>query len=49
RAYPAIVRMATTAPGAGTDCDSDAEFAFALDLLLEGVERRRLSGWRSGR
>lgn len=49
RAYPAIVRMATTAPGAGVECDDDAEFAFALDLLLEGVERRRLDGWASGR
>lgn len=49
RSYPAIVQMATTAPGAGTDCDDDAEFAFALDLLLEGVERRRLTGWSSGR
>ncbi|SFR57334.1 TetR/AcrR family transcriptional regulator [Microbacterium azadirachtae] len=49
RSYPAIVRMATTAPGAGEHCDDDAEFAFALDLLLEGVERRRLDGWTSGR
>ncbi|MBS1907751.1 MAG: TetR/AcrR family transcriptional regulator C-terminal domain-containing protein [Actinobacteria bacterium] len=49
RSYPAIVRMAMTAPGAGTECDDDAEFAFALDLLLEGVERRRLDGWASGR
>ncbi|MBI5231008.1 MAG: TetR/AcrR family transcriptional regulator [Coriobacteriales bacterium] len=24
-------------------CDDDAEFAFALDLLLEGLERRRLA------
>lgn len=48
REYPSIVRMATT--GARLlDCDDDAEFAFALDLLLEGVERRRLSGWSSDR
>ena len=49
REFPSIVRMATTAPGVGTDCDDDAEFAFALDLLLEGVEQRRVSGWRSDR
>lgn len=45
--YPAIARMATTAPGAGTACDSDTEFAFALDLLLEGVARRHSEGWTS--
>ena len=27
-----------------TEHDEDAEFAFALDLLLEGLEQRRLSG-----
>lgn len=46
-AYPAIVRMATTAPHAGEACDSDAEFRMALDLLLDGVERLRASGWSS--
>jgi hypothetical protein len=25
-------------------CDDDSEFAFALDLLIDGLERRRLSG-----
>ncbi|WP_045257333.1 TetR/AcrR family transcriptional regulator [Microbacterium hydrocarbonoxydans] len=45
--YPAIVRMTTTAPHAGAACDDDAEFAFALELLLEGLERRRLAGWTS--
>lgn len=45
REYPAIVRMATTAHGAGAACDSDAEFAFALDLLLDGVERLHDDGW----
>lgn len=49
RTYPAIVRMATTAPGAGADCDDDAEFAFALDLLLDGIARRHDEGWRSVR
>lgn len=46
RSYPAIVRMATTASHAGEDCDSDAEFAFALDLLLDGVARRHADGWQ---
>ncbi|WP_108718987.1 TetR/AcrR family transcriptional regulator C-terminal domain-containing protein [Miniimonas sp. S16] len=43
--YPAIVRMATTAQHAGAGCDEDAEFAFALDLLLDGVQRRHDDGW----
>lgn len=46
--YPAIIRMATTASHAGADCDDDAEFAFALELLLDGVERRRAAGWVPG-
>lgn len=41
--YPNIVAMATGAAHAGAGCDSDAEFAFALDLLLDGIERRRLA------
>lgn len=45
--YPAIVRMATTAPHADLGCDDDAEFAFALDLLLGGIEQLHLAGWRS--
>ncbi|WP_272877980.1 TetR/AcrR family transcriptional regulator C-terminal domain-containing protein [Microbacterium aurantiacum] len=45
--YPAIVRMATSAPRAGDECDADAEFRFALDILLDGVERLRQSGWAS--
>lgn len=46
-AFPAIVRMATTAPNAGGACDDDAEFAFALELLLDGIEQRHLRGWES--
>lgn len=46
-AYPAIVRMATTAPHAGAECDDDAEFVFALDTLLDGFERRHAAGWAS--
>lgn len=45
--YPAIVRMATTAPHAGAACDDEAEFDFALDLLLDGIERRHRTGWQS--
>nr|WP_156609903.1 TetR/AcrR family transcriptional regulator [Auraticoccus cholistanensis] len=46
-AYPAIVRMATTAPHAGAGCDDDAEFAFALDLLVDGIARLHEQGWSS--
>jgi hypothetical protein len=46
-AYPAIIRMATTAPHAGEACDDDAEFAFALDLLLDGIRRRHEQAWTS--
>ncbi|WP_433295895.1 TetR/AcrR family transcriptional regulator C-terminal domain-containing protein [Actinoplanes sp. CA-030573] len=43
---PHIVELATavTHEGALGGCDDDGEFAFALDLLLEGLEKRRLSG-----
>lgn len=45
--YPAIVRMATTAPHAGAECDADAEFLFALDVLIDGFERLHAAGWAS--
>ncbi len=45
--YPAIIRMATDADRAGVACDEDAEFGFALDLLLDGVAHLHESGWRS--
>ncbi len=49
-AYPAIMAVATDArqrrPGA-SGCDEDFEFGFALDLILDGVERLRREGWRS--
>ena len=38
--YPNIVRMATTATGAGSDCDSQAEFEVALDIIIDGLRRR---------
>jgi AcrR family transcriptional regulator len=41
--FPHIVAMATGSPHAGAGCDSDAEFEFALDLLLDGLERQRLA------
>ena len=47
QAYPAIIRMATTAPHAGAACDEDAEFVFALDLLLDGIERLHAQEWSS--
>lgn len=38
--YPHIVAMAGAVDHAG-GCDDEAEFAFALDLLLDGLERVR--------
>lgn len=43
--YPSIVRMASTATDAGHACDADAEFAFALDILLDALERLHAEGW----
>ena len=39
--YPAIVEMATTTGG----CDDQVEFEFALDLLLDGIERLHHQRW----
>lgn len=47
--FPAIVRMTSHAAHAGTGCDSDAEFAFALDILLDAFERLHATGWSSTR
>ena len=43
---PHVVELATavTHNGALSGCDDEAEFAFGLDLLLDGLERRRLAG-----
>lgn len=38
--YPHIVAMASAVESAG-GCDEEAEFAFALDLMLDGFERER--------
>lgn len=43
--YPAIVQMATTSDHAGEACDDDAEFSFALDLILVGAQRLHERGW----
>lgn len=47
--YPAIIRMATTSPHAGVACDDDAEFTFALDVILEGLQRLHDAGWDRSR
>ena len=44
--YPSIMRMATYAPHAAAGCDEDAEFGFALDLILAGVYQLHQGGWR---
>ncbi|MEU9077672.1 TetR/AcrR family transcriptional regulator [Kitasatospora sp. NPDC048538] len=50
RAYPHIAELAGSAGhDAGSavgGCDDQAEFEFALDLLLDGLERLRAGGWR---
>ena len=40
--YPSIVMMVGAVAQAG-GCDDEAEFAFALDLLLDGFERARIA------
>lgn len=45
--YPNIVGMTGAIEGSGGSCDSDAEFRFALDLLLDGIEQRHAHGWTS--
>lgn len=48
--YPSIVAIATDArarrPDA-TGCDEDFEYDFALDVLLDGIERLRRAHWSS--
>jgi AcrR family transcriptional regulator len=39
--HVAELAVAVTHGGALSGCDDDGEFAFALDLLLDGLERRR--------
>ncbi|WP_369251918.1 TetR/AcrR family transcriptional regulator [Geodermatophilus amargosae] len=53
RRFPHVLEIATAATGgdptaAGQGCDEQFEFEFALDLLLDGVQRLHERGWRSG-
>jgi AcrR family transcriptional regulator len=43
--YPHVAELALAASHDGGlgGCDDDAEFGFALDVLLDGIERRRLA------
>jgi AcrR family transcriptional regulator len=49
--YPNIARLIPVAtvthdgPAVGGGCDDQFEFEFALDLILDGLERLRLSEW----
>lgn len=50
--YPHILQIATAASRtsgsmAGGGCDEQFEFEFALDVLLEGIERMHEQGWIS--
>lgn len=50
--FPHVLAIATAATEGdlsrvGTGCDEQFEFEFALDLLLDGFERLRSSGWTS--
>jgi AcrR family transcriptional regulator len=44
--YPRVTELATSVSHDGVlgACDDDVEFAFGLDLVLEGLERRLASG-----
>jgi hypothetical protein len=47
-AFPNVAELALAATHEGGlgGCDSDTEFAFALDLILDGLERRRVAEQR---
>jgi AcrR family transcriptional regulator len=50
--YPHVLEIAVAATqgdlsGVGGGCDEQFEFEFALDLLLDGVDRLREQGWTS--
>jgi AcrR family transcriptional regulator len=52
--YPNILAIAMAATegdlsGVGRGCDEQFEFEFALDLLLDGVEKLHRQGWTSAR
>ncbi len=51
RRYPHVLEIAVAATGGdlsgvGGGCDEQFEFEFALDLLLDGVQRLHERGWR---
>jgi AcrR family transcriptional regulator len=49
--YPSLVLMASSAAHTdavvGHGCDDDFEFAFTLDVMLDGFERLHARGWNS--
>ncbi|WP_405110372.1 TetR/AcrR family transcriptional regulator C-terminal domain-containing protein [Micromonospora sp. NBC_01405] len=52
--FPHLAAIATAASHddasvVGQGCDDQFEFEFALDLLLDGIERLRRQGWTSSR
>ncbi|MFF8609723.1 TetR/AcrR family transcriptional regulator [Streptomyces sp. NPDC015346] len=52
RAYPRVAEIAAAAAhdmdsAVGGGCDDQFEFEFALDLLLDGIERLHHRGWTS--
>ena len=52
--FPHLAEIATAASHddasvVGSGCDDQFEFEFALDLLLDGIERLRQQGWTSAR
>lgn len=54
RRYPHVLAIAAAGGGSheagtvvGAGCDDQFEFEFALDLLLDGVERLHRAGWSS--
>ena len=54
QAYPNIVSIATSTPHddqtvVGHGCDDEFEFRFALDLMLDGIERLFQQHWNSAR
>lgn len=54
RRYPNVLRIAMASSHdeggvVGQGCDDQFEFEFALDLLLDGIERLHAEGWTSAR
>ena len=51
QAYPSVAAIAFAASHEGGlgGCDDDVEFAFGLDLILDGLERARARHSKNGR